>query len=534
MKNILLALSVFLAFSAFAQQRYTDAVFMPETDGTLTPYGTNISILPIVLGTSTMPEALALNYRLYGPAGDTATNRPVVIIHHTGSYMPMPLNGGLTGTIDDAAVVEFANRFAARGYVVVTPEYRAGWNTVAPDVDEQTSTLLIASLRGAQDLNMMTRYLRKTVAEDGNPLGIDADRIMAVGLGTGGYNVNNANFLDNAAEVNALDKFIDTRNGLPYYDSTLYGNVYGTDQTQLNLPNHATYQSGFQFGVNLGGAMGDVTWIEGEDTEAPIVGLHSTQDANAPFGIGNILVPTTGNTVLQESPGTRVIVEESNMNGNNDILDSINQVLIAANDFLTTRVEALSTVDFTTRSGFETTLATRNMYPFVVDPMSQFANEYNYTDTSLLSAPVRGAISAFGLPFTFEQLVLGEQASNRNFLNPAGARLVMDTIMAYVLPRAYAALNLGDLVVSTTELSKVEAGLVVAPNPAKDFTVLRVNTDIKIEEVSVMNITGQVIARYDQVDASEFTLDLSNLPRGVQYLLIQTDKGMVADKIMID
>ncbi len=533
MKAFLLTLSTCLAFTAMAQSggRYLSAQFNPQVDPELKVYGNNFTVLPVVLRQSQVPVAADLKFRLFQPADDAAAIRPVVIIHHTGSYMPIPFNGGLTGSINDKAVTELAARFAAVGYVVVTPEYRAGWNTTAPDVDEQTATLLIASLRGGQDMHMMTRYLRKTIAEDGNPLRIDADRIMAIGLGTGGYNVCNSNFLDRVSEVNDLDKFIDSRDNLPYYKPELYGDPYGIETASINKGNWVSYKSGFALGVNLGGAMGDSTWIEGKDTEAPIIGMHSIGDANAPFGIGNILVPTTMNTVLQEAPGTRTIVGISNRNGNNDILRTTNDVLAAANDPITLKINRIKDTPFTTRDGFETTLATDNMFPWIVAPGEVFANEYNYADTSLLSAPVRGAIQAASLPFTFVQLVGGEGRSNRNFLNATGARTKMDTIMSFVLPRAYAALNLAQLV-GVSDVNTIDVGLSVAPNPASGFTAVSVDADTEISELVLTNVTGQVVRRM-RAAGNRIEIDLDGLAAGMHFLTVTTDRGVGARTLIV-
>ena len=535
MKNTLLTFGLALTcgVAAFAQGgRYLEPQFNPMVDATLRPYGANVTVLPIILGQSQTPQVDTLMFRLYTPAGDDATRRPVVIIHHTGSYMPIALNGGLTGSIEDAAVRELAARFAAFGYVAVTPEYRQGWNTIAPDVDEQTETLLIASLRGAQDLHMMCRYLRKTVAEDGNPFGIDGDRILAVGLGTGGYNVNNANFLDRVSEVNTLDKFIDSRDNTPYYDSSLYGNPYGTDQATLNVPNWASYENGFQMGVNLGGAMGDLSWIEGRDSEAPIAAMHSIRDQNAPFGIGDILVPTTGNTVLQDSPGSRIIVGASNDNGNNAVLLAAHANLLAAGDGLTQKIESLKDVDFTTRSGTETTLATESMYPWIYGAGEVYANEYNYTDTAVLGPIVRPIIAAAQLPFTFEALVQGELRSNRNFLSPAGARLYLDTIMQFILPRAYAALDLQTLV-DVEEVESSAIGLTVAPNPARESAFVRVSDGVRLDAITVVDALGREV-RTLRANSSTYELDLAGYASGVHYLLIRTDQGVATERLLVE
>jgi len=235
---------------------------------------------------------------------------------------------------------------------------------------------------------------------------------------------------------------------------------------------------------------------------------------------------------LQDAPGSRVVVGMSNMNGNNDILTAVNAQLLAAGEPLTTYVNSLKDVDFTTRDGFETTLSTENMYPFVFSASTPFANTYNYADTAQLSAPIRGAIAQFGLPFTFEQLVLGESASNPNFLDQAGARAVMDTVVRYIVPRAFAALELADLLVNTTELDRQEANLVIAPNPARGNTMINVREDLTIEEVSIINSTGQTL-RTVQGNNSNLNLDLSGIATGIQYLMITTNEGTVIDRILI-
>ena len=534
-RQLLLAAGLACATAGWLQAqsgRYLSAQFQPEVAAELATYGSNVTVLPVVLGQSETPQVAPINYRLYTPSGDDATNRPVVIIHHTGSYMPIALNGGLTGGITDAAVVELASRFAAIGYVAIAAEYRLGWNTVAPDVDEQTETLLIASLRGAQDLHMMTRYLRKTVAEDGNFLGIDPDRIMALGLGTGGYNVLNANFLDNVDEVNDLDKFIDSRDNLPYYDPSQFGNPYGTDQATANVPNWAEYENGFAFGVNIGGAMGDVSWIEGKESEAPVAAMHSIVDENAPFGFGNISVPTTQNVVLQDAPGSRQVVEAATEAGAAQLqINAVHAALVAQDDPLSLRIEALENVDYTTLDGTETTLAFDNMYPFVYEDGEVFANEYNYTDTALLGPPIRDAISRFNLPFTFDNLVEGELASNRNFLSQSGARLYLDTIMRFVVPRAYAVMNLDQLV--STEDVALDVELEIAPNPTRDFFTVEVRSDVIIERVELYNVSGQLL-RTVPGNIGRVTVDVSDLPAGIHMAFTYTSEGVAHSRVVFE
>ena len=87
---------------------------------------------------------------IYEPIGDTLTNRPVIIVSHTGSFLPPVANGQPTGSIKDSSIVEQCNRWAKKGYVAVAMGNRLGWNPLSTDQNVRTSTLLQA-YRGIQD-----------------------------------------------------------------------------------------------------------------------------------------------------------------------------------------------------------------------------------------------------------------------------------------------------------------------------------------------------------------------------------------------
>jgi dienelactone hydrolase len=65
---------------------------------------------------------------VYEPSGDTASVRPLVLVLHTGSFLPAVMNGQPTGGRKDSAVVEMCTRFAKKGYVAAAVSYRLGWN----------------------------------------------------------------------------------------------------------------------------------------------------------------------------------------------------------------------------------------------------------------------------------------------------------------------------------------------------------------------------------------------------------------------
>ena len=85
-----------LGLSLSAQERYLDDVFSTVTVTPDVTYATNISILPVLTGG--VPGPATLKCDIYTPDGDTETNRPVIILVHTGSFLPPVVNGQATGS----------------------------------------------------------------------------------------------------------------------------------------------------------------------------------------------------------------------------------------------------------------------------------------------------------------------------------------------------------------------------------------------------------------------------------------------------
>ena len=231
----LLFLCFFLTTISFSQTRYLDEVFCDLEMETDVVYGNNVSVLPLLQGGA--PGAEDLEMDVYMPAGDTATNRPVVIILHTGSFLPAVANGQATGDKTDNATIAQCEAFAKKGYVAIAMNYRLGWNPISENEDVRRSTLIQAAYRGLQDVRTCVRYLRKSIAEDGNPYGI-TDKFAVGGLGTGGYLSLCAASLWDYEEELLLPKFLDTsqdidgdgvNDAVPYIIPEFFGNLEGTD-----------------------------------------------------------------------------------------------------------------------------------------------------------------------------------------------------------------------------------------------------------------------------------------------------------------
>jgi hypothetical protein len=113
------------------------------------------------------------------------------------------------------------------------PNYRLGWNATTTDPtygpDIRKGTLLTAVYRAINDTKALVRYLRKSVAEDGNPYGINPDRIIIYGHGSGGYVALAYGSLDRIEELEneASGKWLSTTTvpGTSIVENQLYFSV---------------------------------------------------------------------------------------------------------------------------------------------------------------------------------------------------------------------------------------------------------------------------------------------------------------------
>ncbi|HRF41195.1 MAG TPA: hypothetical protein PK198_20525, partial [Saprospiraceae bacterium] len=246
-----------------------------------------------------------------------------------------------------------ATRLAKMGYAVAICSYRLGWNPTAQTQPERALGLIQAAYRGVQDARTAIRYFKRSVAEQGNPFAVDTSRIVLWGEGTGGYVTLATATLDKFSEIvtttNPAGKFLTDLDGNPatlepMVNPFANGDIYGTSVGILPVnapplpagdtlcyPNHAGYSSNFQLCVNMGGALGDISWLEAGDP--PMISYHVPTDPNAPYVDAVLIVPTTGDPIVQVQ-GSFAVIEKANMLGNNaafaDISDDWTTAAVAA------------------------------------------------------------------------------------------------------------------------------------------------------------------------------------------------------------
>lgn len=327
MKRLLLGalLACMFVLQADAQTRYLDEVFDEVTVTTDVVYGQNITVIPALQG---MPPAMEdLKMDVYEPTGDSETDRPLLLIFHTGNFLPTYINGSAQGSKSDNWEVEMATRYAKMGYVVASCDYRLGWNPLAGTQEERTLQLIQAAYRGVQDSRTAVRFFRKSAEEDGDPFGIDTEKVGLIGNGTGGYitlasstieSYNDIILDDNGAPITKF--WYDPGDGsyIPMVIEGIHGDPDATTDTyapasvggfQLCAANHVGYSSDINFQMNAGGALGDLNWLD--EGDVPMVSFQCPHDPFAPYETSVLIVPTTNEPVVEVS-GAMDIHEEIN------------------------------------------------------------------------------------------------------------------------------------------------------------------------------------------------------------------------------
>lgn len=463
------------------------------------------------------------------PGIDTESQRPVILYIHTGNFLPKGLNGGVSGTKDDSVVVEMCKQWARRGYVAVAANYRLGWNPVASAQSDRTRTLLNGVYRAIGDMKQVVRTLRTQASG----LGIDPNNIIIYGQGSGGYVSLAYNFLDKYAET-TLPKFDPDATGLTVIDTTYVGNVQGLG----GLLNFYQYQSvpgtsaDIQFCVNAGGALGDKSWIEGG--EAPNITFHCPRDPFAPFSEGTVIVPTTGEIVV-DADGPNVFMPFINNLGNNDSFKDLN----THEDPYTVRAreqygKTLNTDIPIIIGGQSVTISTEaeGLYPFFT-PQSisapwEFWNEADFT-------AYHGYLSQLGFapPTLAPAADILTNASNGNPNVKSQSLAYMDTINGYMHRRIMVSLQLGDWeAVNVPELAAIaNDDISVYPNPAASIINFKsTNGDNQIARYRIFDISGRNISTMQNVNSSVLTLNVGSFAKGLYISEITLDNGKVISK----
>lgn len=554
-QHLALALVALGIASASYGQRYLTEVFT-NAQISVTPdltYGTNIDFLTSNFGSPLVPANIqelqtlvATNQPIpaayfnpgdpstavkvtnaqmdiYAPSAlaDDVLDRPVVVYLHTGNALPPPINGSPTGTRKDSTAVEVCRRLARRGYVAVSMSYRGGWNPLAATEEERRGQLLNAIYRALHDTRQCVRTL-KAEAAGANTYGIDPNKIIVYGEGTGGYiSLANAT-LDKPAEL-YIEKFRpDPFNAeVSYVDSNQVGNLQGFGGA-LNLYRPNGFDATTQFCVNMGGALADTSWLEPGDV--PMVSFHTVFDPFAPFTEGIVIVPTTGGPVVPVQ-GPNLFMELVNEYGNNSSFATLPD---SDADF-SNRARSLYG---TTIDGVTIATNAEGLFPFIrprpsMPPFQDEASPWQFWDPN---SPIATTVVSQGPP-----PVTAHQASllSNPDMSPEKARAYLDTVMAYLNPRIVCALELGPCsLVSIPENDPIAVGVELYPNPANDqFTVI--SSAAAVRNFEMFDINGRLV-RASSVNSDRLVIERQGLDAGVYFIQLQYAEGSVTRRVILE
>jgi hypothetical protein len=517
MKRIFtLTIFTFIVLGLNAQTRYVDEIFTDVNVESDILYANNVGVIT----GAAVPEDLYLD--VYTPAGDTETNRPLIKVFHTGNFLPPLVNGQINGLRTDPYVVDMIERLVRRGYVVASVSYRLGWNPISPDQDVRTETLIQAAYRGVQDSHAATRFFRKSI-DEGNPYGISGDAIVNWGVGTGGYLTLGAATIDEHQDV-VLPKFINSMQQIMVPES-LFGDPFGINQAGINIPNHPTYSSDINLTVNMGGALGDTTWIDADDT--PIISFAVPTDPFAPYETGFLIVPTTGDLVVEVS-GSYDTQRKATELGINSVF-----------------TEGTLYDDAWTNSANKNNDGYEGLYPLVrpswdtdMDPNTPAVNEsapWDWWDADFWAMSQPQQCTDMGIPLSFCNWHLLSLANNPDASFDKGTTY-MDSIINYYVPRACVTLDLPckSLYVENSTVEVLDASvLTLAPNPAS--TSVKVTADgKKINSIAIFGMDGRLYNQITNVNAESATIQRNNLPTGIYFVKAYFDEGIATQKVTFE
>ncbi|MEM1215504.1 MAG: T9SS type A sorting domain-containing protein [Bacteroidota bacterium] len=543
-----LLLSVFTLSAVVAQNRYDDEIFTEVEVTSDVTYGVNATVLAFSIFGEAIPEELKMD--VYQPVGDSESERPVVLVWHTGNFLPNVTNAAITGTKTDSSAVEICTQLARRGFVAASCTYRKGWNPLAVTQPERALGLIQAAYRGVQDGRTAIRFIKKTVAEEGNPYGVDTTKMVMWGNGTGGYLVLGTNGLSNYSEIiqtsNPAGKFLldldmngvpETPMVVPAYHGDINGEVLSvTPDDAFGLPagdtttypNHVQYTNDYQLTVNVGGALGDISWLN--DQAIPIISVQSIDDQFAPYNDGILRVPNTGDPIVQVQGAQQIgMVQEAS---------GINQPWkdFMFNDAVT--MEAMANAATAGHPYYEGSYAWKSpnnsggedegvvidwWVPTSLSPpiLPNFPNGVPWNqlphptdDTDMTS-------------FHEEGLELNENMSAEK------ARANIAKIMDYVIPRACITLELGCASVDVRDLLSNDL-VELAPNPSRGNVLINSPADQPMLDLEVYNMEGRLVLTQRNVNQAQYSLDLASEMPGMYLVKIYLDEGVVVKKLIIE
>lgn len=374
------------------------------------------------------------------------------------------------------------------------------------------------------------RYIKKTVAEDGNPYGVNPDRIIIYGHGSGGYVALAYGSLDRIEELEnePSGKWLSSTTvpGTSIVENQLYFNTDEVGDVDgfggiYNDTNHFGYTSDVVACINVGGALGDSAWIE--QGEPPLISFHCPDDGFAPFTQGTVIVPTTQETVV-DVVGSRWAIGRANELGNNDVLYGQtpynDPYTLAAEEALQSSHPdlGLNAADY------------KGLFPFIMAPIQwpfQESSPWDFWEENSLIAAASPLVGATAAQAIHDNGVNGTGGQ----MSPARGKAYLDSIHGFLAPRLHTLINSN---VSVEENEFVDANTYVYPNPANDYLVVKTNQGIRISDVEIYDMTGALVMTQNGLNKFSHQINgINNLTAGLYLVKVTTDQGLVTRRAVV-
>ncbi len=486
---------------------------------------------PYSVDTTTLLKVAQLKMDVYMPdiSVDTETERPVIVYVHTGNFLPPVVNGSYGGSKEDSSAVELCKRWAKRGFVVVAPNYRHGWNPLAPGsagLVTRRATLLNAVYRAMHDIQYTIKGIRLDATAGSNTYGIDADKIAMYGAGSGGYIALGYNTLDKQSETE-LEKFI--FGGVSVIVPSVVGDIDGNGGL-INLYVDNGMSTEIDICVNAGGALGDISWLEAGD--APMVTFHSAYDNFAPYDTGTVIVATTGDDVVDVN-GPMTFMPKANALGLNSAYAGVYHDDVftqRARSFFGTEINDAPVININDpmsipEEGME------GVFTFTVgdgaggnEPNGSPWEWWSKADLDLL---VAGTNAQTGGSYDSDDINDNALLTNPN-MSKAKAMLYIDTIVGYMIPRVVKTMQIGDnwQSVDISELRLDQSGVSIYPNPSEDIVNFHSkDLNSNIESVEIFNVAGTRISFNSKFSDTNAQINVHEFAPGLYLSKVTLDNG---------
>ena len=339
---------------------------------------------------------------------------------------------------------------------------------------------------------------------------------------------------------------------------------------------------------NIGGCLADSSWLEAGDV--PMVSFHCAKDENGPYANGDVIVPTTGNFVV-EAQGSYIVQKHQDMYANNAPF---------ANAGFTDPITVQSVINNTTYSTINNYTVGNNyegLYTFVTPGPSTTPNPFGqaYTEegapwdwwdntTYGIQAEAVNGVPGMTSPAFFEaNALLGNPD-----MSALKGNLYIDTIQGYLNPRMHLVLDLANTnyvlgiygctdvlacnyninansdngscdlpngcgdplyveydasvtcsdpnacitLIATGINEVIDASTEIYPNPANNSLNI-VSYAAGINTIAIYNLNGQQVLN-TEVNANQIRLNTSNLAKGVYIIDIKSNDASVKRKLIIE